>query len=333
MTIRQLSLAYYPVFAEANPTVFGKPNIRLDELRYALKALTENCGDMKLSAFGPKALAVSRTKMLGRYSKEMVHRFEMALLKMFKWALSQELLTPDRFTAITSLEKIKHEMKPRSERTQPVTQEQFEAVLPFVSPVVNAMLRVQVLTGMRPGELVIMRWCDIDCSGDVWVYYPAEHKTQDMGFTRAVFLSKPAQEIIKRFPRPDPSKWIFAAEYQRGWATWMEKPRTTPMPSRYYAAGSIGRQNPFRTTRKYSDTVSVGCKKAFGKLCWHPHQLRHTFATKIRATHGLEVAQVLLGHATITATQVYAQRNLDAALAAVKGLDVVEKPVYPRMVS
>lgn len=241
--------------------------------------------------------------------------------------------------AIMALETVHYGYKPRSDRTQPVTQAQFDAVLPFVSPVVKAMLHVQVLTGMRPGELVIMRWCDIDCSGDVWVYYPAEHKTQDMGFTRAVFLSKPAQEIIKRFPRPDPTKWIFAAEYQRGFCHWMERPngvaRTTPMPSRFNAASPIAGRKRF-TTDTYTYTVRGACVKAFGpgsKLRWHPHQLRHTFATKIRATHGLEVAQVLLGHATISATQVYAKRNLDAAVEAVKALDVKEEQVYPRMVS
>ncbi len=42
---------------------------------------------------------------------------------------------------------------------------------------------------------------------------------------------------------------------------------------------------------------------------WHPNQLRHTFATKIRETHGLEAAQVLLGHSRADVTQVYAERN------------------------
>ena len=47
---------------------------------------------------------------------------------------------------------------------------------------------------------------------------------------------------------------------------------------------------------------------------WAPNQLRHTFATEVRKVHGLEAAQVLLGHARADVTQVYAERNL--ALAA-----------------
>jgi len=42
---------------------------------------------------------------------------------------------------------------------------------------------------------------------------------------------------------------------------------------------------------------------------WHPHQLRHNAATQLRKEYGLEAAQVILGHKTITVTQVYAEKN------------------------
>ena len=50
----------------------------------------------------------------------------------------------------------------------------------------------------------------------------------------------------------------------------------------------------------------------------HPDQRRHTFATRVRKQHGLEAAQVLLGHPRADVTQVYAERNdqLAAAVAA-----------------
>ena len=47
---------------------------------------------------------------------------------------------------------------------------------------------------------------------------------------------------------------------------------------------------------------------------WHPNQLRHTFATEVRKAHGLEAAQVLLGHARADVTQVYSERNLTLAV-------------------
>ncbi len=51
---------------------------------------------------------------------------------------------------------------------------------------------------------------------------------------------------------------------------------------------------------------------------WHrlsPNQLRHSFATKVRREHGLEAAQVLLGHAMADVTQVYAERDTEKAAA------------------
>ena len=46
---------------------------------------------------------------------------------------------------------------------------------------------------------------------------------------------------------------------------------------------------------------------------WHPNQLRHSFATRVRKQHGLEAAQVLLGHARADVTQLYAERNEELA--------------------
>jgi integrase len=71
-----------------------------------------------------------------------------------------------------------------------------------------------------------------------------------------------------------------------------------------------------RLDKKQQDAV-----KAWRKAHrWHPNQLRHTFATKVRRMPdgGLEAAQVLLGHSRADVTQIYAERNdqLAATIAA-----------------
>ncbi len=53
---------------------------------------------------------------------------------------------------------------------RPVDVKHAEAVLPYVAPQVAAMIRLQQLTGMRPGEVVLMRPVDIDRNGNVWIY-------------------------------------------------------------------------------------------------------------------------------------------------------------------
>jgi site-specific recombinase XerC len=50
---------------------------------------------------------------------------------------------------------------------------------------------------------------------------------------------------------------------------------------------------------------------------WHPNRLRHSFATNARRDHGLEAAQILLGHAKADVTQVYAERDREAAAAVI----------------
>jgi site-specific recombinase XerD len=54
---------------------------------------------------------------------------------------------------------------------------------------------------------------------------------------------------------------------------------------------------------------------------WMPNQLRHTFGTDVRREHGLEAAQVMLGHAKADVTQIYAERNeaLSVTIAAKRG--------------
>jgi integrase len=46
---------------------------------------------------------------------------------------------------------------------------------------------------------------------------------------------------------------------------------------------------------------------------WHPHQLRHTVATEIRKKYQSEAARVFLGHARLSVTEIYAERDLDLA--------------------
>ena len=46
---------------------------------------------------------------------------------------------------------------------------------------------------------------------------------------------------------------------------------------------------------------------------WHPHQLRHNFATRVRREFGLVAAQVLLGHTKADVTQIYPERDMNRA--------------------
>ncbi len=47
--------------------------------------------------------------------------------------------------------------------------------------------------------------------------------------------------------------------------------------------------------------------------CWHPHQLRHTAGTVVRRAASLEHARVVLGHSSAVTSEIYAERDNDAA--------------------
>ena len=73
------------------------------------------------------------------------------------------------------------------------------------------MIELQLLTGMRPGEVTIMRGCDIDMTGTVWTYRPERHKTQRFGHARVIDFGPRAQEVVKPFLGADVWAYLFGS--------------------------------------------------------------------------------------------------------------------------
>jgi len=53
----------------------------------------------------------------------------------------------------------------------------------------------------------------------------------------------------------------------------------------------------------------------------HPHILRHTFASRLMRTSSMRVVQELLGHSSITSTQIYTHPNGDDCQKAIDTLN------------
>lgn len=232
------------------------------------------------------------------------------------------------------------------------------ATLPFLSRQVAAMIQLQLLTGMRPGEVVPMRGIDIDTTGKLWLYRPARHKTQYLGHERIIFIGPRAQRILSPFLKPDLTAFLFSpadAEAER--RAKKHQLRRTPLscgnvpgtnvkrrpakePKDCYSVGSYlrsikyacdrafplpehlqprilvdGKRETLKAWRAHWTPAEKAEMKAWRKVHhWHPHQLRHSAATNLRKNYGLEPAQVILGHKTLTVTQVYAERNIEVAM-------------------
>ena len=72
------------------------------------------------------------------------------------------------------------------------------------------------------------------------------------------------------------------------------------------------KRNPKRRPRDHYDRDSY--RRAIARACdlakfphWHPHQLRHNYATRIRKEYGVEAARILLGHRSTAVTELYAE--------------------------
>jgi integrase len=123
------------------------------------------------------------------------------LVRVFRWAASEGLIPPDVpavLALVPGLRRGKCE-SPEGRKVFPIQEDKVAATLPFLPRVVQAMVELQQLTGMRPGELVIMRPCDVDRTGDVWEYTPDKHKTQNRDLDRTIYIGPRGQAVLRPF--------------------------------------------------------------------------------------------------------------------------------------
>ena len=176
----------------------------------------------------------------------------------------------------------------------------------------------------RPGEVVAMRPRDLDMSGRVWTYRPAQHKTAHHGHQRVIYIGPRAQEVLRPFLSRPLSAFMFSpaeAEAQR--RARLHENRKTPL-SCGNRPGTNRKADPQRKPGDRYDAHSyykavrwaIRAARAVGVEVpdFHPHQIRHTAATLARRELGLDAARALLGHRQMAITDEYAE--IDRRLAA-----------------
>ncbi|MEP6167120.1 MAG: site-specific integrase, partial [Rhodopirellula bahusiensis] len=172
--------------------------------------------------------------------------------------------------------------------------------------------------GTRPGEVCSLRPCDVDRSGDVWVYTPSEHKTEHHEKERAIAIGPKAQVLLEPYLERRANSFCFSpAESEERRRAKAAAARTTPL-SCGNRRGTNRRKTPKRTPRDryFTDSYRRAIHRACDKLKiekWAPNRLRHTSATQVRREFGIEAAQVVCGHESAEVTQIYAERDLELA--------------------
>jgi integrase len=320
LTINEMLVGYLD-FVDGYYRKHDRPTTESASIRLSLRPLRQLYGHTLARDFGPLALkAVRRAMIDSGLCRNEVNKRTGRVVRAFKWAAENEMVPPSvhhGLKAVSGLRRGRSEAR-ETEPVRPVPEAFVEAIRPFVSRQVWAMIELQRFTGMRPGEVCLMRTCDLDTSGRVWIYTPPSHKTEHHGRERVIYLGPSAQSVLRAWLRADLTAPLFSPkEAMEERAADRRKNRKTPLtPSQ---RGRMRKARPRRSpgdsynTRSYYHAVMYGCREA-GVPEWHPNQLRHGAATRLRKEFGLDVTRAILGHSTTAVTEVYAE--LDRAKAA-----------------
>jgi integrase len=277
--------------------------------------------------FGPLLLRRLRDDLVGQPGRrkgpdgkpipkfrKTINRTVRDICRIFKWAVSMELVPADVHQALLTVEPLKkgRTAAPELPRIRAVPDDIVEKTIAHLPPVVADMVRVQRLLGCRPSEVCNLRPCDLDRSQDVWVSEPERHKNAWREDERRISIGPKAQAILRNYlQRPSSRPFFVPAESESQRNSERRSHRKSPMtPShrarRRNAKRKLDPNKPY-TDDTYRRAIERACEKA-GVPKWRPNQLRHSAGEEARERFGLDGAQARLGHKHAKVTEVYANQ-------------------------
>jgi integrase len=308
----------------------GSQTTEVDHLRRIMTYLEPVHGE-EAEAFGPVKLKAIREQMVaGGLSRTEVNRRVCGIRRLYKWAAGEELVPAGVYHGLQAIESLRRgrTLARETQPVRPADETSVRAVLPYASKPVAAMMELQLLTGMRSGELVILRPRDVDRAAETWMYEPSEHKTAWRSHKRVVPFGPRCREILTPFLVRSPAAYCFVpAETMREVNRQRSESRTTPL-SCGNRPGSNRKAEPAREPgdryctasyrRAVEYAISAARRAGLTIASFHPHQLRHTAATRIRREMGRDAARALLGHRHMKITDDYAEIDETLAVEAAR---------------
>ena len=189
--------------------------------------------------------------------------------------------------------------------------QRFEASIKNEPPMKQTMLKLMIYTGLRRGEVAALEWSDFDFDNKIL------HVTKNLQYVESEggwYITSPKSGLARTIPLSEPLIEIMK-EWQKIQATnnLLKKGITD---NKYCFEGRGG---GYMTPTSISNYFKWFGKK-YGIADFHPHKLRHTFATYYVISQSGDIVslQHILGHADLSTTQRYTHGNEDAKRQAMK---------------
>jgi integrase len=331
------------------------------ELLAAFGAAETPAGD-----FGPLLLLEFQAWLVARerWVRATVNEYVRTVVTAYRWGVSREMISESAWRSLTAVGGVRKGRppapglpKPREGRkVQGVNPAALEATRAAASPIIRAMIDLQLATGMRPAELVAIRPADLVATSDpgVLAYRVQDdvNKTDHFDVRRVVYIGPRARAILEAHRPAEATAFYFdpgAAERARH-ARRRAARKVPRYPSHDPAARAARKREKGKSSASWGACYRVdsyrlaiwrACDAAFPhptlsllparKLTpeqraelaawrkahrWSPHQLRHSAATAIARAEKLDVAKLMLGHADLQTTLRYVDPDDERALAA-----------------
>ena len=235
-------------------------------------------------------LAVRDALVRSGIARTTVNHYMKRVRRLWQWALDEGHITGAQKAELSQVQNLKafrseaHETEP----VGPVADSVIEATCAKLAENTADMVRVERLTGMRPGEICNMAWEHINTASVPWVYKPPHHKTEWKGKDRAVLIGPKARAILEKYRQwAHPFSPIACADMELS-----KGGRVHGVP------GVPDSLAPEWKTARYGCAIRKAAERAKVEA-WSPNQLRHSFATEVRRKYGIMAAAALMGHAGV----------------------------------
>jgi integrase len=292
-----------------------------DCIKLAIRPLAKLYSRLTAIEYGTRQhKAVRQQMILQGWTRKSINHQMRRIVRMFKWSVSEGLLKTPIHEVLSAVEPLKQGRTEarESEPVKPIDSQIVALTIAKASPIIADMIRLQLLTGCRPGEVCALTPSMIERSGDVWEANIVQHKTAHHGATRTLYIGPEAQAIVTRYLNRGDDDCLFRpidSEQQRRAA----KSASRKTPKGYgNGPGTNRAKNPKRKPGERYTSLSYA--RAIRRICesaaidhWSPNQLRHTRGTDVRAKYGVEAASAILGHSKIETSQIYAEKNAKLA--------------------